>query len=122
MVAESEIGLPKIVDGLKATALKYDMKINIKKTKVMRVSSEGGKVNITINGTKLEQIKSFKYLGRTITDDGRSETELKCKIALAKEAFGNTKELLTKSLKKSTKIEIVKTLVWTILLYGSETW
>jgi Reverse transcriptase (RNA-dependent DNA polymerase) len=121
MVAGSEFGLQKIMDGLNATALKYGMKINIKKTKVMRVSREG-EVNITINGTKLEQVKSFKYLGHTITDDGRCETEIKCRIAQAKEAFGNRKELLTKSLKKATKIKIVKTLVWTTLLYGSETW
>ena len=60
MVAGSEVGLQKIMDGLNATALKYGMKINIKKTKVMRVSREGGEVNITINGTKLEQVKSFK--------------------------------------------------------------
>ena len=35
----------------------------------MRVSKVGGEVNITINGTKIEQVKSFKYLGHTITDD-----------------------------------------------------
>src|ERR1700759_1546379 len=94
------------MDGLNATALKYGMKINIKKTKVMRVSREG-KVNIRINDTKLEQVKSFKYIGHTITDDGRCETEIKCRIAQTKEAFGNRKELLTKSLKKATKIKIV---------------
>ena len=69
----------------------------------------------------LEQVKSFKHLGHTVTDDGRCETEIKCRIAQAKEAFGNRKELLTKSLKKTTKIKIVKTLVWTTLLYSSET-
>jgi len=122
MIARSEFGLQKIMDGLNATALKYGMKINIKKTKVMRVSREGGEVNITINGTKLEQVKSFKYLGHTVTDDGRCETEIKCRIAQTKEAFGNRKELLTKSLKKATKIKIVKTLVWTTLLYGCERW
>lgn len=111
MTAGSEVGLQKIMNGLNATALKYRMKINIKKTKVMRVSREGGVVNITINGTKIEQVKSFKYLGQTITDDGRCETEIKCRIAQAKESFGSRKELLTKSLKKSTKIKIVKTLV-----------
>ena len=110
------------MDALNATALKYGMKINIKKTKVMRVSREGEEVNITINGAKLEQVKSFKYLGHTLTDDGRCETEIKCRIAQAKEAFGRRKELLTKSLRKTTKIKIVKTLVWTTLLYGSETW
>ena len=87
----------------------------------MRLSRAGGKVIFTINGT-IEQLKSFKYLGHTITQDGRCETEIKCRIAQAKEAFSNRKELLTKGLKKQTKIKIVKTSVWTTLLYGSETW
>jgi hypothetical protein len=122
MLAGSEAGLQKTMDGLNTTSLKYDMKINIEKTKVMKVSREGGVVSIMINGKKIEQVKSFKYLGHTMTEDGRCETEIKCRIAQAKEAFANRKELLTKSLKKSTKIKIVKTLVWTTLLYGSETW
>src|SRR4029077_12983240 len=44
------------------------------------------------------------------------------RIALAKEAFNNRKELLTKRLNKVVKKKIVKTLVWTTLLYGCETW
>ena len=48
--------------------------------------------------------------------------EIRSRIAQAKEAFGRRKELLTKSLRKTTKIKIVKTLVWTTLLYGCETW
>ena len=122
MIASSETGVQKIMNALNNTATKYDMKINIKKTKVMRVSRVGGKVNITINGVKIEQVKSFKYLGHTMTEDGKCVTEIDCRIAQAKEAFSNRKELLTKSLKKQTKIKIVKTLVWTTLLYGSETW
>jgi hypothetical protein len=86
MIVGSEFGLQKIMDGLYTTALKYDMKINIKKTKVMRVSrgGGGGDINITINGAKIEQVKCFKNLGHTITDDGRCETEIKCRIAQAK--------------------------------------
>jgi hypothetical protein len=56
MIAGSEFGLQKIMDGLYTTALKYDIKINIKKTKVMRVSRGGGDINITINGAKIEQV------------------------------------------------------------------
>ena len=122
MIAGTEAGLQKIMDSLNETALKYGMKINTKKTKVMRVCKVGGEVKITINGARLEQVRSFKYLGHTITEDGRCETEIKCRIAQAKEAFGCRKELLTKSLKKETKIKIVRALVWTTLLYGSETW
>ena len=57
-----------------------------------------------------------------MTEDGRCEAEIKCRIAQAKETFSKRKDLLTKSLRKQTKTKIVKTLVWTTLLYGSETW
>ena len=45
---------------------------NTKKTKVMKVSKLKGEVNITINGTRIEQVGSFRYLGHTMTEDGRS--------------------------------------------------
>ena len=54
------------------------MKINIKKTKVMRASnSEGGRVSITIEGEsrEVEQLRNFKYLGIKLSDDGRCEKE-----------------------------------------------
>lgn len=57
-----------------------------------------------------------------MTEDGRCEKEVKIRIALAKEAFSKRKVLLTKSFRKETKKKLVKTLVWTTLLYGSETW
>ena len=79
-------------------------------------------MNISIFETRIEQVVSSKYLGHTMTEDGRCEKEINSRIAQAKEAFGNRKELLTKRLAKSTKVKIVKTLVWTTLLYGSETW
>src|SRR5207244_13533077 len=105
MIAKSEAGLQKIMDGLNSTSLEYGMKINIKKTKVMKISKVGGEVNITINGTKIEQVKSFKYLGHTMTDDGRCEHEINSRIDQAKEAFGDRKELLNKSLEKSKNVK-----------------
>ena len=45
----------------------YDMKISIKKTKVMKVATkvtqEQTKPDITLKGQLLEQVESFKYLG-----------------------------------------------------------
>jgi hypothetical protein len=123
MIAGTERGLQKIMDSLNMTAEKYGMKINIKKTKVMRVSRNGGEVvNIVTNGNRVKQVKSFKCLGSTMAEDGRCVTEIKVRCALAKEAFSRRKELLTKCFKNDDKKKIVKTLIWTTLLYGAETW
>ena len=54
------------MDGLDETAGKYNMKINITKTKTMVVSKkeDGVTVIITIKGQKKEQVNNLKYLGR----------------------------------------------------------
>ena len=103
----------------------YDMKINVKKTKAMLVSKspENIKLNITIGGQIVEQVDKFQYLGSMITEDGRSTTDVKAKIRMAKGAFRKREELLTrKTLCHGVKKKIVKTIIWPIALYGCETW
>ena len=46
MVANTEKGLQKIMDRLNVAAKAFDMKINVDKTKVMKVSRNGGEINI----------------------------------------------------------------------------
>ena len=85
----------------------------------------GGIVNIIIDGEKVEQVASFKYLGSIITEDGRSLNDVKARIALARDAFSKRKELLTKRLSNELKKRIVKILVWPVMMYGiygGETW
>lgn len=124
MVASSEKGLQKLMNNLNDTAKKFNMKINVEKTKVMVVTQEdnGKVVDITIDGQRIEQVKCFKYLGSNITDDGRSTVDVKCRIAMAKEAFNKRKELLTKGLSKRLKKRMVKILIWPVVMYGCETW
>jgi hypothetical protein len=77
---------------LNATTEKYGMKIIIKKCKVTRVSKKiGEKVNIRINGNRIEQVQRFKYVGSTMAEDDRCETEIKVRIAVAKETFSKRK-------------------------------
>ena len=40
-------------------------------------------LNIKIDGKTLEQVHSFIYLGQEITEDGRSEQEIKRRIWIA---------------------------------------
>ena len=60
----------------------------------MVVRWDGGYVvNITVDGQRIEQVKSFKYLGSVITEDGRSHSDVKVRIVMAKETINNRKEL-----------------------------
>ena len=118
--------IQKMMDKLNLTSKTYNMKINIGKTKSMRLSrEEGGGVTekIKINGEEVEQVKSVCYLGSIITTDARCQSDVKRRIALGKYAFMKRRELLRGGLNKSLKKRLVKTLVWSVApLYGSETW
>jgi endonuclease/exonuclease/phosphatase family metal-dependent hydrolase len=123
MVDSTEEGLQSTMNALNDTAKKYGMKINTKKTKVMRISRSGrNDVTINLEGQKIEQVKKFQYLGAWITDDGRCEVEIKARIASAKIAFSKKKELLTRSLCAQVKKKIIKTVIWSSALYAAETW
>jgi len=126
MVADTAEGLQNIMDALSRTGERYDMKINVKKTKVMRVrkkiSVNDQPMHIVINGVVVEQVKQFRYLGSLITEEGTCVAEIKSRIAMAKDAFNKRRELLTNRLSKELKKKIVMTLVWSVALYGAETW
>ena len=75
-----------------------------------------------IDGQRVEQVKTFKYLGSVIAEDGRCMDDIKQRIGCAKDAFNKWKELLSKSMNKVLKKRLVKVLVWPVVLYGCETW
>ena len=85
--AQSESGLQAIMDALSKTGKKCDIKINVKKTKVMRVCRDGSKreggnaIKITIGEQVVEQVNQFRYLGSLMSDDGTCTAEIKSKIA-----------------------------------------
>src|SRR6476661_6113620 len=111
------------MDSLNTTAKHYDTKINIKKTKAMMVSRNGGeRVNITVEGQRVEQVSKFRYLCSLISEDGRYLDDVKTRIGMAKDAFKKRKELLTRSIRVHLRKRLVKTLVWPEVLYGCETW
>src|SRR6476619_4083782 len=123
MVTNTVAGLQSLIDSLNTTAKHYDMKSNIKKTKVMVVSKNGGeRVNITVEGQSVEQVSKFRYVGSLISEDDRCLDDVKTRIGMAKEAFNKRKELLTRSIRVDLRKRLVKTLVWPVVLYGCETW
>ena len=123
MMANSQEGLQQMMDRLNTVSTEYGMKINIKKTKVMMITRKKAKeVRITINGENIEQVKKFCYLGSEITEDAKCHEEIKKRIAMGKDAFMRRRELLRRGLDRNLKKRMIKALIWSVTLYGSETW
>ena len=88
----------------------------------MRISrTEGRLLTVTINGNKLEQVKEFSYLGSMTMEDCKCHMEIK-RIAIGKEAFNKRGELLRGKWQIELKKRMIKVLIWSVVLHGSETW
>jgi len=79
-------------------------------------------MKITINGHRVEQVRQFMYLGNVITEDCKCHEEVKCRIAIGKKASSKRGELLREKIELELKIRIVKSLIWSTVLYTAETW
>ena len=68
LIGESEKDLQDKFNKLNTLCTERDLEINTKKTKCMVFNRSNAlcKANIMINGKKIENVKSFKYLGFTI--------------------------------------------------------
>jgi len=88
----------------------------------MRISRQPFPVKIIIDQKQLENVESFKCLGSILTNDGRSTCEIKCRIAMAKAAFSKKRALFTSTMDLELRKKLVKCYVWSIALYGAETW
>ena len=64
----------------------------------------------------------LKYLGSILTNDGRCTCEIKCRTAIAKAAFHKKRALFTGTLDLELRKKLVKCYIWSIALYGAETW
>jgi len=96
LIAETPQKLQMMVNALNITSLKYGTKINCNKTKVMKIErkKDNRPLKIKIEGTQLEQVEWYKYLGHIVTEDGRDDPEIKVRIAMARSAFNNMERVL----------------------------
>jgi hypothetical protein len=57
-----------------------------------------------------------------LTEDGRCTCEIKSRIAMAKAAFNKKKNLFTSKFDLNLRKRLVRCYVWSLALYGAETW
>src|SRR4051812_32430255 len=104
----------------------YGMEIKVKKTEVMIINETAKPMgNATVYNVEqgaFEQVTHFKYLGSWITEDARSDEDIRARVGMAKAAFWQNKELLRSNIKLSTKIKILNCYVFSVLDYGCESW
>ena len=121
LMAKEETVLQGMIDKLIETGryMYYGMEMNVEKTKLMRISRQPSPVTITVDQKQLENVKCFKYLGSMLTDDGRCTCEIISRIAMA---FSKKKNLFTSKLDLNFRKKLVKCYLWSMALYGAETW
>ena len=125
LLAGSEEDLQRLLDIVVEESEKLGLSLNVKKTECMVVSKKENnpKCKLFSKGEQIRQVQKFKYLGYTLTSDGKCRTEIKKRIAVAKDSFQKMSPILkNRNMSFSTKLRVLKTYVWSILLYGCESW
>ena len=88
----------------------------------MRVSRSDESLQIKENNRALKEVDNFKYFGSVLTRDDYYTREIEMRIAIAKEIFNRKISLLTSKLNIELRKKLVRSYVWSIAVYGSETW
>ena len=100
---------------------KADLKFNIKKTKIM---ASGPITSWQIDGEIMETVRVFNWgEGSKITADGDCSHKIKRCLLLGRKVMTNLDSILkSRDITLSTKVHLVKAMVFAVVLYGCETW
>ena len=76
-----------------------------------------------IDGETMETVTDFIFLGSQITADGDCSHEIKRRLLLGRKAMTNLDSVLkSRDITLLTKVRLVKTMVFPVLMYGCESW
>ena len=99
---------------------KVDLKLNIQKTKIMASSPI---MSWQIDGETVETVADFIFLGSKITADGDCSHEIKRHLRLGRKTTTNLDSILkSRDITLSTKVCLVKAMVFPVVMYGCESW
>ena len=99
---------------------KVGLKLIIQKMKIM---ASGPITSWQIDGETVETVSDFIFLGSKITADGDCSHEIKRCLLLGRKVITNLDSILkSRDITLSTKIRLVKAMVFPVVMYGCESW
>ena len=76
-----------------------------------------------IDGETVETVADFIFLGSKITADGDCSHEIKRRLLLGRKVTANLDSILkSQDITLSTKVHLVKAMVFPVVMYGCESW
>ena len=120
LMAESEEELKSFLMTVKEESEKVDLKLSIQKTKIMASSPI---TSWQIDGETMETATDFILGGSKITADGDCCYEIKRRLLLGRKVMTNLDSILkSREITLLTKVCLVKTMVFPVVMYGCESW
>ena len=120
LMAESEEELKSLLMKVKEESEKVGLKLNIQKTKIM---ASGPITQWEIDGETVETVSDFILGGSKITADGDCSHEIKRCLLLGRKVKTDLDSTLkSKDITFSTKVHLVKAMVFPVVMYGCESW
>nr|VZI49402.1 unnamed protein product [Spirometra erinaceieuropaei] len=125
----SEVEMQRSMDLFSAACENFGLVINTQKTVVMHQPPPNSATapnvpQINVNGTQLQVVENFPYLGSTLSRNTKIDDEVANRISKASQAFGRLQSTVWNrhGLQLSTKLKMYKAVILPTLLYGAETW
>ena len=119
-MAGSKEELKSLLMKVKEESEKVGLKINIQKTKIM---ASGPITSWEIDGKIVEIVIDFILGDSKITADGDCSHEIKRRLLLGRKVMTNLDSILkSRDISLSTKVHLVKAMVFPVVMYGCESW
>ena len=105
---------------VKEESEKVGLKLNIQKTKIR---ASGPITSWQIDWETVGTVSDFIFLGSKITADGDCSHEIKRRLLLGRKVMTNLDSILkSRDITLSTKVCLVKAMVFPVVMYGCENW
>ena len=89
----------------------------------MKIMVSGPITSWQIGGETMETVSDFIFLGSKITADGDCSHEIKRHLVLERNIMTNLDNILkSRDITLSTKVHLVKAMVFPVIMYGCESW